>query len=88
MLYLAIASGAGLTFFEAYPSLCSLFEEWGILLTIKLALLWAVPFLWGWRLAILIAVLAIASVGSHMSKRLRHSMPFDDFRDRLKALAK
>jgi hypothetical protein len=76
MLYLAIVSGVGMAFIEAYPSWQTLFQGWGILVTIKLALLCAVPFAWNHRFAILVVVLAIASVGSHMTKRLRHWAPF------------
>jgi hypothetical protein len=43
---------------------------------IKLALLCAVPFAWSHRFAILVVVLVIASIGSHMTKRLRHWAPF------------
>jgi len=73
MLYLAIASGAGMAFIEAYPNWRALFQGWGILLFVKLALICAVPFAWSHRFAILVAVLVIGSVGSHMPKRLRHS---------------
>jgi len=72
MLYVAIASGLIMAFLEAYPSWESLFQGWGILLMIKLALLCAVPFAWNHRFSILVVVLVIGSVGSHMTKRLRH----------------
>lgn len=75
MLYLAIVSGVGMAWIEAYPSWHALFQGWGILLMIKLALLCAVPFAWNHRFAILVVVLVIASVGSHMTKRLRHLAP-------------
>lgn len=75
MLYLAIASGVGMAWIEAYPFWQALFQGWGILLMIKLALLCAVPFAWSHRLAILVAVLVIGSVGSHLPKRLRHYSP-------------
>jgi len=76
MLYLAIVSGVGMAFIEAYPSWRVLFQGWGILVAIKLALLCAVPFAWSHRFAILVVVLVIASIGSHMTKRLRHWAPF------------
>jgi hypothetical protein len=75
LLYLAIVSGVGMAFIEAYPEWQALFQGWGILVMIKLALLCAVPFAWSHRFAILIAVLVIGSVGSHMTKRLRHCSP-------------
>lgn len=73
MLYLAIVSGAGMAFIEAYPHWQALFQGWGIFLFVKLALICAVPFAWSHRFAILVVVLVIGSVGSHMPKRLRHS---------------
>jgi hypothetical protein len=76
MLYLAIVSGVGMAFIEAFPSWRVLFQGWGILVAIKLALLCAIPFAWSHRFAILVVVLVIASVGSHMTKRLRHWSPF------------
>ena len=76
LLYLAIASGVGMACIEAYPFWQTLFQGWGILVMIKLALLCAVPFAWSHRFAILVVVLSIGSVGSHMSKRLRHFAPF------------
>jgi hypothetical protein len=76
MLYLAIVSGVGMAFIEACPCWQALFQGWGILVMTKLALLCAVPFAWSHRFAILVVVLAIASVGSHMTKRLRHWAPF------------
>ena len=75
LLYLAIVSGVGMAFIEAYPTWQALFQGWGILVMIKLALLCAVPFAWSHRVAILVAVLVIGSVGSHMTKRLRHCAP-------------
>jgi hypothetical protein len=74
-LYLAIVSGVGMAFIEAYPSWQALFQGWGVLVLIKLALLCVVPFAWSHRFAILVVVLVIASVGSHMPKRLRHWAP-------------
>jgi hypothetical protein len=76
MLYLAIASGVGMALIEAYPSWRALFQGWGILVMIKLALLCAIPFAWSHRFAILVVVLVIASVGSHMTKQMRHWAPF------------
>jgi uncharacterized membrane protein len=75
MLYLAIGTGVAMAVLEAYPSPRSLLQGWGILLILKLLLLCIVPFAWKYRVPILLMVFAIASVGSHMSKRLRHSSP-------------
>jgi hypothetical protein len=72
LLYAAIATGLGMIFFEAYPSLHFIFEGWGLLLFGKLALLCWIPFAWKQRFPILLAVVALASIGSHMPARFRH----------------
>ncbi len=72
MLWLLIASGGGMIFLEAYPTMTFMFEGWGLLLLAKLALLCLVPFAWNLRLPLLIAVVVLASVGSHMPGRMRH----------------
>jgi hypothetical protein len=71
-LCVAIATGVGMVFYEAYPSLSFLFEGWGLMLLAKLALLCVVPFTGRLRLPILLAVVALASIASHMPRRLRH----------------
>jgi hypothetical protein len=75
LLYLAITSGVGMAFIEAYPHWQTLFQGWGLLVLLKLALLCAIPFAWNNRLALLVVVVIIASVGSHMTKHLRHWKP-------------
>jgi hypothetical protein len=72
LLYVAAATGVGLILLEAYPSLHFVFEGWGLLLLAKLALLCCIPFAWKQRLPILLAVVALASIGSHMPARFRH----------------
>ena len=71
-LYAAVATGAGMIFFEAYPSLGFLFQGWGLMLLAKLALLCWIPFAGKACFPILLAVVAIASIASHMPGRLRH----------------
>lgn len=66
----AIGSGVGMVVVETYPSPRSLLQGWGILL-----MLCTVPFAWNHRVPLLLVVLAMASVGSHLGKRLRHSSP-------------
>jgi len=44
----------------------------GVMTLTKLALICVVPFAWNYRLPILLAVVAIASVGSHMTARFRY----------------
>jgi len=72
LLYLAIATGCLMAGLESYPNLHFLVEGAGALLLLKLALLCAIPFVWGYRVPILLVVVVLAAVGSHMSARLRH----------------
>lgn len=75
VLWLTIATGVGLGMLEAGPSLLWFHQGRGLMTLAKLGLLCAVPFLWDhWhiRLAVLLAVVVIASVGSHMPARLRY----------------
>lgn len=72
LLYLAIVSGIGMAVIEAYPSFQSLLQGWGLLTLSKLAVLCVIPFAWKYRFPILVVVLIIGSVGSHMTKKLRH----------------
>jgi hypothetical protein len=72
LLYLAIASGAGLIGLEGWPTLHFVFEGWGLMVLAKLALLCTVLFAWRDRVPLLLAVVALASVGSHMPARFRH----------------
>ena len=71
-LYASVVTGAGMIFFEAYPSMGFVFQGWGLMLFAKLALLCCVPFAWKARFPILLVVVAVASIGSHMPGRLRH----------------
>ncbi len=72
LLYFAIATGVGMIFLEAYPSLNFVFQGWGLLLFGKLALLCCIPFAWKQRFSILLMVVALASIASHMPGRFRH----------------
>jgi len=72
LLYVAIISGIGMAVIEAYPSFQSLLQGWGLLTLSKLAVLCIIPFAWKYRFPILIVVLIIGSIGSHMTKKLRH----------------
>ena len=75
ILYLTIATGAALGLLEAGPRLVWLHQGRGLMTIAKLGLLCAVPFLWDYwhiRLAVLLAVVMIASVASHMPARLRY----------------
>jgi hypothetical protein len=74
-LWLTIATGLGLGLLEAGPSLLWFHQGRGLMTLAKLVLLCAVPLLWEHRylrLAVMLAVVAIASVGSHMPARFRY----------------
>ncbi len=71
-LYAVIFTGAVLVLFEAYGDPYWCVQARGICVLTKLALLGSIPWLWDYRVPILIAVLIIASVGSHMPRRYRY----------------
>ena len=72
LLYGAILTGAGMIVLETYPSPHFIFEGWGLFLLAKLALLCIVPFAWNYRVPLLLAVVALAGVGSHLPGKVRH----------------
>lgn len=76
LLYLSIIIGAAMCALEAYPNRHFFHEGWALLLWLKLALLTSVLVFWSARIPILIAVVVIASVGSHLPRTLRHWTPF------------
>ena len=71
-LYLVIFTGVGLAVIEAYPSCRWCYQNRGVLVVCKVLLLCLIPWLWQNRAAILVAVIVIASVGSHMPRRYRY----------------
>jgi hypothetical protein len=74
-LWLTIGTGVALGVVEAGPGLLWFHQGRGLMTLAKLGLLLVVPLLWShwaWRLAVLLAVVAIASVGSHMPARFRY----------------
>ncbi len=72
-LWVTIVGGLALMVLESHASARWLFEGRGLMVLFKLGLLLVVPFAWEHRLLILLAVVAIASVGSHMPARFRHA---------------
>ncbi len=72
MLALSVATGLIMIFLEAFPRVRWIYQGRGVLVLLKLALLGSIPFLWDWRLGILLAVVVLASVGSHMPARFRY----------------
>jgi hypothetical protein len=72
-LWLTILSGLGLIALEVYAvGLYWLVLGKGMMVLVKLALLLLIPFFWEVRVALLLLVVGIASVGSHMPARYRH----------------
>ena len=73
--WLTMGSGIALAVVEVGPSLVWFHQGRGLMTMAKLALLCAVPFLWDFwsaRLTVVLAVVVLASVGSHMPARLRY----------------
>lgn len=72
-LWLTIASGVALMTLELLAGAHWLLEARGLMVLLKLGLLLLVPLVWEHRLFLLLAVVAVASVGSHMPARFRHA---------------
>jgi hypothetical protein len=73
VLWLVIGTGAVLIFLEAFSvGFHWLFQGRGLTVVAKLVLLLTIPFAWSHRLPILLAVIVLASVGSHMPGRFRY----------------
>jgi hypothetical protein len=71
-LWIAIATGSVLIALEVYPEGHWLHQGCALAVYAKLALLGLVPFFWDSRVPILLAVVVLASAGSHAPRRLRH----------------
>lgn len=71
-LWLTLGTGVALAAVESGGRLLWLHQGRGIMTITKLALLCMVPFFWDLRLPILLTVVVLASVGSHMTGRLRY----------------
>lgn len=71
-LVATILTGAGLMLLELGSTCHWLFMGKGLAVSLKLLLLLAVPLFWEQRVAILMAVVVVASVAAHMPSRLRH----------------
>lgn len=72
LLLAAIATGVGLVILEAWPSWIWFVQGRGLLTLLKLLLIGLVPLLWSHRVALLVAVIVLGSVGSHMPARWRY----------------
>ncbi len=71
-LLLSLISGAGLIGIELYSSCKWLYQGKGVLVLLKLLLVASAAVWWEQRVGLLLAVLAIGSVGSHMPGRFRY----------------
>jgi phage shock protein PspC (stress-responsive transcriptional regulator) len=67
-----IVTGGLLAVVEAYPHVYWLYQGRGLFVLTKLALLCLIPWLWPYRVAILVAVIILAGIGSHMPARFRY----------------
>lgn len=71
-LYVAVASGATLIAIELYPTGHWLHQGCAVAVYAKLGLLCLVPFFWDYRVPLMLAALAIAAVGAHAPRTVRH----------------
>ena len=71
-LYATSLTGVVLVFLEAFPRVAWFHQGRGLMVMAKLTLLLAIPWLWSYRVALLAAVIILASVGSHMPARFRY----------------
>ncbi len=71
-LWVTILSGAALMVLELRKSFEWLFLGKGVVILVKLGLLLLVPIFWEARVPLLLAVVVIASIGSHMPSRFRY----------------
>jgi hypothetical protein len=72
LLWAAIATGAAMIAIEVYPSAHWAHQVCALFVYVKLGVLCLVPIFWEQRVALLVLVLALASVGSHAPRRVRH----------------
>jgi hypothetical protein len=71
-LYLTVASGVGLIAVELYRSCRWIYLLKGVLVILKLMLLVAAGIWWDQRVALLLFVVLLGSVGSHLPARFRY----------------
>jgi hypothetical protein len=71
-LWWCLGTGIALAAVEAGPRLLWFHQGRGLMTLAKLVLIAAVPCFWDYRLPILVAVVVIASVGSHAPARFRY----------------
>jgi hypothetical protein len=72
LLWTAIATGGVMIAVEVYPSAHWAHQVCALFVYAKLLILCLIPWLWEYRAPLLLAVVALASVGSHAPRRIRH----------------
>jgi len=72
LLWAAILTGAVMIGVEVYPSAHWVHQVCAVFVFVKLLVLCLIPFFWDYRVPLLLAVVALASVGSHAPRRVRH----------------
>lgn len=72
LLWTAITTGGVMIAVEIYPSAHWAHQVCAMFVYAKLLILCLIPFVWGYRLPLLLAALALASIGSHAPRRVRH----------------
>lgn len=71
-LYATMVTGGTLALIEAWPRWIWFCQGRGLFVLVKISLLCLIPWLWSGRVAILMIVVVLASVGSHMPGRFRY----------------
>ena len=71
-LQATIVTGLALAFIDAFPRVRWFYQGRGVFVFVKLALMCLIPWFWEYRVAILMLIVVIASVGSHMPGRFRY----------------
>jgi hypothetical protein len=72
LLWAAIVTGGVMIAVEVIPSAHWAHQVCAVFVYVKLLILCLVPLLWEYRTPLLLAVLVLASVGSHAPRRVRH----------------
>jgi hypothetical protein len=72
LLWVAIATGAVMIGVELYPTAHWAHQVCACFVYTKLVILCLIPLMWEERVPMLLAVLALASVGAHAPRRVRH----------------
>jgi hypothetical protein len=72
LLWVAIATGSAMIALELYPTAHWAHQVCALLVYLKLFVLCLIPFMWDLRVPLLLAVVVLASAGSHAPRRVRH----------------